>query len=215
MSDQIVELIDVQDYLGQQFLNVFHYVDTTGAADPLDLAAAYVTNIIPPCKAMQSTELTHTAIKVRQVYPTAALVQEVPISPSIAGTDGNTPADSYMAYSFKFILSPSTVVLSGGFTGHIKRGGCRLGGITMSDVGENALNSGKIALGVTWAAAMLTNLATDFQLVVASYLIGNPSGPGVPRDRSDTVTSYTLVNAISDMSPSTQNTRKVLRGRTF
>ena len=215
MADQVVELIDVQSYLGQEFLNVFHYLDTTGAADPLDLAAAYVTNIIPDVKAMQHTSLTHTSIKVRQVYPTSALVQEVPISPPVAGTDGNLPADSYMAYSFKFILDPATVTLSGGFTGHIKRGGCRIGGITLSDVGGNAVPSGIVTAGATWAAAMLTNLATDFQLVVASFLIGNHTPGDPPRARSDTVTSYTLVTAISAPGASTQNTRKVLRGRTF
>jgi hypothetical protein len=166
-------------------------------------------------KAFQAVPLTHVGVKVRQVYPTSALVQEVPTVPPIAGTDGNVPADSYMAYSFKFLLNPATVHLSGGFTGHIKRGGCRIGGITLSGDGENTVSSGVVTAAAAWGAAMLTNLATDFQLVVASFLIGNPTPGGPPRARSETVTSYTLVNDISVPGPSTQNTRKVLRGRTF
>lgn len=207
MADQIAEIQDVQVYLGQQFLNVSHWLDTTGALDVEDLVTDYVANIVPLVKAFQSTLLTHTAIRHRHVYPAADLTLETPISPPIAGTNGNTPADSYMAYSFKYQPASTSTILAGGFTGHIKRAGCRVGGITLSDTGENTVPSGDVTAARAWSNEMLTAQGGGWLLIVASFLDG-------ARARHDTVQAYSLITAISDPGASTQNTRKVLRGRT-
>jgi hypothetical protein len=213
MVARIAELVDVQNYLGQEMENVFHFVDPAGAADLPTLVANYRDDVIPLLKAMQSTALTHTAIKVRQVYPTAELVAETSLSPAVAGTDGNLPADSYMAYSVKWTINPATVHLAGGFTGHIKRGGMRIGGITLSDVGGNAVPAGIVTACNAFVLELLNPGEDAFQLCVASFLIGNHTPGGPPRDRADTVQSYALVTGGSVPGASTQNTRKVLRGR--
>jgi hypothetical protein len=207
MADQLAEVIDVQTYLGQQYLNVTHWLDTTGALEIDALESDYVANIVPLMAAFQSTSLSHVAIRARQVYPDATLILETPISPPVAGTDGNTPADSYMAYSFKFQPSASTVVLQGGFTGHLKRSGMRVGGITLSDTGENNVPSGVVTLARTWSTEMLSTQGGGWILVVASFLDG-------ARARQAEAQAYAIITAISDPGASTQNTRKVLRGRT-
>jgi hypothetical protein len=103
------------------------------------------------------------------------------------------------------------VILAGGFTGHIKRGGCRIGGITEDEVNGDALVSGIGTEVQTWFAE-LANPGTDaFLLCVASFLSGNPPS----RPRQHTVQEYALVTGQVNPAPSTQNTRKVLRGRTF
>lgn len=215
MAIQIVQIVDLQSYAGQQIENVTHWLDTTGALDPTALLTDYKANIIAAMKAVQHTSLTHTALKYRQVYPAAALQQESVISPAVAGTDGNDPAASFVAYSLKFTLSTATVVLSGGFTGHIKRGGMRIGGVTNDATEQAGVSAGVITSVATLGTRLTTAQGGGFVLVIASYLIGNKVLGGPPRARSHTVTSYALVTGVSAPGASTQNTRKVLRGRTF
>lgn len=207
MPDQIAEVIDVQTYLGQQYLNVTHWLDTTGALEIDALESDYVANIVPLMAAFQSELLSHVAIRARQVYPDATLILETPISPPVPGTDGNLPADSYMAYSFKFQPSASTVVLQGGFTGHLKRSGMRVGGITLGDAGQNEVPAGVITAARAFTNELLTAQGGGWLLVVASFLDG-------ARARHAEAQAYSIITAASDPGASTQNTRKVLRGRT-
>lgn len=209
MADQIVELIDVQQLAGQEILNVFHYLDTTGALDPAVLAADYVANAIPALVNFQSSALTHVAVRYRQVYPAALLTAELAISPVIPGDDSSSPVlASCDAFSMKWSLG-GTTVLTGGFTGHLKRGGMRLGGITEQMVDGNVAQ-GSYATGWGTIFATLAVPSSGWQLVVASYLSGNSK----PRPRQSTVQAYATITGTSVPAPSTQNTRKVLRGIT-
>jgi hypothetical protein len=215
MVARIAELIDVQDLSGQQVLNVFHYVDPDGVADIDTLVADYVGSVIPLLQSLQGAQLRHTAIRHREVYPAATLMLETAITPPLVGSAVGEQLASCDALSVKHTLGNPTVVLSGGFTGHIKRGGCRWAGATEGAVSGNDCMPGTI----TGMAAIMAEVRNPgeggFQLCVASFLIGNHVPHGAPRARSTTVTSYTIVSGDSAPSPSTQNTRKVLRGRTF
>lgn len=213
MTAKIIEIADVQVLAGQQVLNVFHFVDPTGVGDPAVLLSDYVTSVLPTAQPIQSTALAHTTLRWRQVYPTTTLTLDYSTGLPVAGTDAAEPLASCDAASFQWILSNPTVVLAGGFTGHIKRGGARLAGFTETMVVGNACAPAIMTAAAAWFAALKQPGGSDaFQLCVASFLIGNPV-PHVPRARSETVTAYTIVGSSSQPAPSTQNSRKVLRGR--
>jgi len=215
MVAQIIELVDVQIQSGQEYLNVTHWVDPDGGGDVDALLTDYHDNIVPLMQAMQHTSLTHTGLRYREVYPTAGLQAEQIYGTALAGTDGNEPAPSFQTLSFKFAPVPTTTVLSGGFTGHIKRGGMHVGGVTVSGVGGNVVDAGLITAGAALGTGLLATQGGTFDLCIVSFLIGNKVRNGPPRARSHTVTAWCGVNDISAPSWSTQNSRKVLRGRVF
>jgi hypothetical protein len=207
MAAVVVEIIDVQSLFGQEVLNVFHFVDPTGAGTAATLISDYVAHSQNLMKVAQNSLLTHTAIRYRTVYPTASLMLTSTAGLPVAGGDVNTPTDSATAFSFQFFLD-TTTVLAGGFTGHIKRGGCRVAGCSSGDMNANTPPGGAIATDfAAWIVTLMNPNAGLFHLCVASFLNG-------ARVRQHTVQSYALVTGASPPSFSTQNTRKVLRGRT-
>jgi len=207
MTAKVVQLVDVQSLFGQEVLNVFHFVDPTGVGDPLVLCSDYVAHVIPAIKSVQNPNLSHTALRYREVYPTAALTATYTTGLPIVGTDGATPTDSATAYSVQLLLG-ATVVLQGGFTGHLKRSGVRFAGCTTDQMSGNSLPPSGVQTAVAAWFTAIQNPGTDaFLLCVASYLDG-------ARVRQPEVQSYALITGASPASFSTQNTRKVLRGRT-
>lgn len=207
MAAKVIQIVDVQSLFGQEILNVFHFVDPSGVGDPLVLCSDYVAHVIPAIKIAQVTGLTHTALRWREVYPTAGLTATYTTGLPIAGLNGGAAADSATAWSVQFLLG-ATVVLQGGFTGHLKRSGCRIGGADASNMSGNSLpGSGILTAFSSWATNILNPGTDAFLLCVASYLDG-------ARVRQPEVQSYALISSASAPSYSTQNTRKVLRGRT-
>lgn len=214
MTAQIAEIVDVQEQAGQEIQNVYHYVDPTGVADIAVLLSDYVADVLPLVRPLQHTSLSHTALRYRKVYPATTLMLEYTTGLPVAGTDASDALASADAASFKWTLGNPTVVLSGGFTGHIKRGGTRLGGFSEGNASGNSCGAGFITAAAAWFAELKDPGTDAWQLCVASFLIGNHVPHGAPRARSQTVTSYTIVTGSSAPAPSTQNSRKVLRGRT-
>jgi hypothetical protein len=218
MAVKIMQLIDQQTFQGQAIENVFHFVDEDGVADMNAFPAIYVADVLPLITPAQQVGCVHVNIRYRQVYPTATLFLDHPISPTVAGGDPGDPEPSSVAASVKWLLGNPTVVLAGGFTGHIKRGGARIGGVSNSFSSGNTIAPEHVPLYAAWAAELRSPGSDTWQLCVASYLLGNPVAPvppathAVPRDRSETVTAYTIVTGASAPAPSTQNTRKFLRG---
>jgi hypothetical protein len=208
MAARVVELIDVQDYAGTQVLNTLHYVDPAGTGDPAQLVNDYIAHVVPLLITAQHPVIRHTMIRHRVIYPTVDLMLESSITPAAVGTAAGDALPSFSAMSIKHVLGAGTVVLQGGFTGHIRRGGVRWGGISENDFTGNGVPAGTIA---GWAAIMaeVRNPGEGaFELAVVSFLDGS-------RTRRAAAQAYALVTANSDPSPSTQNTRKVLRGRSF
>lgn len=208
MAVQIAELIDVQIQAGQQVLNVYHYLDSSGTLALTDLLDKYTSDVLPAVINIQDSQIAHTALRYRQVWPNATLMLERSIGPTAGIASSTGIFSSETAYSFKYALPNSTVVLAGGFTGHIKRGGCRIGGVPKGSVTNDVVASGTVTVAATWAGKLIAPAAGGWVLVVASFLNGS-------RVRQHTVQAYSQVGSLSAPSVSTQNTRKVLRGRTF
>lgn len=208
MVAQVVELIDVQEQSGEQALNVFHYVDPTGTLDVADLLNDYVSGPLATVVGIQDSQIIHTLIRYRFVYPTATLMLEHAITPTpgVATSSGIFSPES--AFSFKFILGSGTVNLVGGSLPHIKRGGCRLGGVPKGSIVNNVVSSGTVTVAAGWSTDLIAPESDGWQLCVASFL-------NAARVRQHTVQQYALVTGMSAPGASTQNTRKVLRGRSF
>lgn len=206
MATQVAQLIDVQTTQGQEILNVYHFVDTSGVLTLDTLAAAYIADVIPQAQAWQTTTLSHIEVRGRIVAPTAGLVQSFVSGLPLAGSHSTTEEEpTFVSASVKYVIG-STVVLSGGFTGHIKRGGTRLCGLREDQVVTNALSAGTVTSIHTQCSHLQAPSGGGWVLCVASYLNG-------ARVRQPTVQSYATVTGFSDGAPSTENLRKVLRGR--
>jgi hypothetical protein len=206
MATQIAEIVDVQQYLSQQLLNVTHWVDPTGLLDIADLVADYKANVVPLIAAIQVPGCAHTDLRYRIVTAPPSLILDEPISPPVVGTNGTIGADSCDALSIKWTLGAGTVVLAGGFTGHIRRGGHRIGGYEADGTVQNTVSAGFITLVRTYTNELLTSQGGGWLLCVASFLDG-------ARVRQPDAQAFALVTAASDPGASTQNTRKFLRGR--
>lgn len=209
MPQVIVELIDVQSLDAQEVLNVFHFVSEDGTGVESTLVDDYIANVIPVMTPLQHEDLTHVAIRHRKVFPAATLTGETAITPPVAGEIvGSDALASCDAISVKF-LPGDTTVLAGGFTGHIMRSGARIGGISEGEVDGNVLATGIAAEVATWFDELQNPNGGEWFLVVASFLSGNVK----PRPRQATVQAYAPIIGQVNPAPSTQNTRKVLRGR--
>lgn len=212
---QIAEIVDLQTYQSQQILNVFHFLDEDGVADIATLASTYISDVLPLMQPIQSTSLQHSEVRYRRVYPDASLMHSTTTGLPVAGSyNTGDLLPSFYAGSVKWNLGDTTV-LSGGFTGHIKRGGARVGGQMEGMVDSAGYNSPVTLAYRAWIEELLLPGTGPWELVVCSFLIGNHIPHGPARARSSTVTSYCPVVSGSDPSPSTQNSRKVLRGRSF
>lgn len=207
MAAVVLEIIDVQAFNGQECLNRFHYVDTTGLISPALLVTDYIAHVVPLYAQFQPPSVTHTSIIARQVYPTASLQVVTPISPPVAGANPSGQVlPMYVAYSAQFFLG-ATVVLTGGFTGHIKRSGMRTVAVNEGDInGDGVASAGIVTAFATFFAQLIDPNGDGWLLCCASYLNG-------ARIRQQTVQSYALITGASPPSASTQNSRKLLRGR--
>lgn len=207
MAVQIAQIVDVQSLNGQEILNVFHFFDSSGVASITTLCQDYVEDVVLAANAFQSTNLSHTSLRYRQLWPAATLTHTyttgLPASGTISAGDDEP---SSTALSMQFYIG-NTVVLAGGFTGHIKRSGCRMGGIREGYINGNGTAGGIVALTDAWFAELLTMDSDGWVPCVVSMLNG-------ARVRQPIAQAYALITGYSGPSPSTQNTRKVLRGRT-
>lgn len=207
MTALVVEIVDVQDFAGQQVLNVFHFVDPSGVGDPAVLLSDYVSDVLPLMKVLQDDTLTHTTLRWRTVFPTASLQLEYTTGLPVAGTDPGVALASCVAASFKWILGSGTVNLVGGTLPHIKRGGARIAALDEGNVTGNFTDSLYNTAAAAFVAELLNPGTDAFQLCVVSFL--NSS-----RVRQHTAQQYALVTGSPVPAVSTQNTRKILRGRT-
>lgn len=209
MVAKVVELVDVQQLRGQEVLTRYHYFDADGVADPAVLVADYITDVVPKFAAFQIPAIVHTAIRYRTVYPAVGLQREVGISPAYVGQWPDTqPVPSFVSYSIKWQISDTVYFTAS--TKHINRGGKHLPGVPGAGIAvETDLVGGDIqALINTWFAEVKDPGTDPWQLIVAH-------APATINKVPQVIQYYATVTGQSPASIGTQNTRKVIRGRTY
>jgi hypothetical protein len=222
MATRIVELLDVQLNAGQEMLTRYHFQTVDDAALEADLVDSYITDPMPILATSQNQALAHVSIRHRLVYPTAELVAETPISPPLSGGDATDPAPPNATYSLKWTLGP-TVHLGTDAGKHISKGGKHLPGVSMSQMDADALTPGPFNAAIAnWVTHLRDMTAGTWNLVVVSFEVTPSHMVDTTTTRTITkavvspiVTKYAPVTGASVPSVSTQNTRKVLRGRTY
>jgi hypothetical protein len=221
MVAKIVELLDVQIMGGQECLTRFHYLDADGVADEAVLVADYITDVLPVVTPMQTLAVQHVAIRHRQVYPTAMLLQETPVSPTSQGTNTSQIGPDYGSISIKFGIGDTTY-LTGGVPPHIRKGGKHLPGLPANQAENTLLGGSWSTMVAAWFAEAQDPGTDPWQLVVASFELTRSHSVNTTTVRtvtkatySPTVTKYAPVLSAVGASASTQNTRKQLRGRTY
>src|SRR5690348_2103982 len=121
MVAQIVELLDMQTLNGQEVLTAYHFLDSTGALTPDNLAQNYQDDVLPEFAAFQSSDLFHHTLRVRRVSPTADLGLDHAITPTVPGTvTGTDDMPAFTTFSIKWTIG-ATVQVAGGSSEHIKR----------------------------------------------------------------------------------------------
>jgi hypothetical protein len=205
MADVIWEVVDRQVLASEACLNVFHFLDSSGVNPVTDLLDDLIARYIPAAAALQHSSLVHQDLLYRQVYPSQQLQHTYSVGLPIAGSlSGSDVAANAFALSMAWLIG-STTNLGGGSPPYLKRGGMRLPGPTEGDLAGNTCGPSVVS---AWAAAFatLTPVAGgDFEFIVASFL-------NAGRVRQHTVQQYAPVLGTSAPAPSTQNTRKILRG---
>jgi hypothetical protein len=222
MPAVIHEILDVQMLGGQQCLSRYHFVDPDGVGTEEALINGYLSSCLPAVCALQTAATKHIALRHRQIYPAANLPAEVAISPTQSGGNNNPPSEDFLSISVKWALS-QTVPLENAEPHHIKKGGKHLPGVSVNNENEPAVYDANFnALVQAWFATLLSPSGANWQLCVASFETAKSSSINTPTTRTITkaqtqavATKYAIVLSCSGASISTQNTRKVLRGRTY
>ena len=147
----IWEVIDVQDFDGQEVLNVYFYRsdnlgDVGGTAE--DLANSWVDNVLPEIADMQNAALTHVSVNVRNLYNDADTF-ELPISVPGEVTVAGDHLPVFTAVPFRLVHA----------NGAIKPGSKRLAGISEDAQADGVVNVGAyITLLNETADALLASL---------------------------------------------------------
>lgn len=210
----VYELVDVQALRGQQVLNVYFYqvretFVTTRPTIAEVLANNWTGQILPDLTAVQTEDLVHTSVRVRNLYNAADTFE---LLMSAAGDDSNPTDSNFDAYPFQMQ----------GETHAVRKGAKRIAGV--SD-GANA--DGIVTDPAT--LALLDSIATSMSapVQVGTLILTDTFFPVlVKRVRSGVAGAYeyrlpetsgegvvtTIINVLFDVLISTQNSRKIGRG---
>jgi hypothetical protein len=205
VANVIWEVVDRQVLASEACLNVFHFLDTTGVNPVTDLLDDLIANYIPAAAGLQHVSLTHQDLLYRQVYPTQQLQHTYSVGLPIAGAlSGSDAAANAYALSMAWLIG-ATVNLGAGSPPYLKRGGMRLPGPTEGDLSGNTVPGSVVSAWLTAFGTLTPVAGGDFTFIVASFL-------NAGRVRQHTVQQYAPVLGTSSPAPSTQNSRKILRG---
>lgn len=95
------ELIDGQEYLGQDCLNVYYYRQISGlAGDAADLRQAWASTILPAVIAVQCDDVAHVAIATKNLdLPTD--FELFALAPPTTGVLVGDPMPPFVAWAFR------------------------------------------------------------------------------------------------------------------
>jgi len=181
----------------QLVLNSFHYVrdGSSGEPDPAALWSDFLTKVIQPVRAIQTSAMIWESITIRDVDPLGIEVN-LPISPV---EHGNVSAESlppFCAWSFLMTRLHRTT-----FNGHK-----RFAAIPETWQSEGVIDSGHdtaIAAVVTGLNATITDGTLDYlPCIYSTILNAEPRVPPV----------VNLLSTVQFKGISSQNTRKFGRG---
>lgn len=105
----VFEIVDQQEMIGQQALNVYFYrVRTVSVTDndASSVATAFIEQMLPVIVAAQTTDVVHTAVKVRNLFDETDAHTELL---SEAGTYGDDSQSTFNAFPFQLVGNNAAV----------------------------------------------------------------------------------------------------------
>ncbi len=200
----ILQFTDVQTYLNQQILNVYHFEVTVlgSAVDYQDMADAFQTQYVLEIQALQSNSLMHTSTIIKNLTNGLDIFED---PSSILGTDTATPGPSFAALQFRLLRA----------TALTRHGAKRIGGLTEAIIDGNNINVAFTNpindVATVMAAGVVVSASTDesFTLkpvIVGRYPAGDPNAGQLDLSKVNDVASAQFVRL------TTQTTRRAGRG---
>lgn len=99
----IFEVVDTQEMLGQQCLNVYFYraqgVSVTDN-DSAAMAAAFIEHVLPDIVQVQTPDVVHTSIRVRNLFDDTDAHEELISEPGVSGTNSE---GTFNAFGFRLV----------------------------------------------------------------------------------------------------------------
>ena len=198
----LYELVDVQTIAGQEVLNVYYYINNNvlnGGATAEDLAEAFEAQVLPSILAVQVELLTHTELRVKNLYtPSDAHVLALSESGAIA-TDAFPTFD---AVGFRLVQG----------NGAIRNGAKRIGGIPEGAATDGVIDSGTYitaldAVGTAMADTLSLLLADVFMPVVVGRILDGGSYR-LPANSGEAVLGA-ILEAVFSVLVTSQTSRKI------
>lgn len=200
----ILQITDVQTYLGQLMLNVYMYrVDELGSlVGYQEMADAFQSLVVTPVRGVQSTGVTHTQTVIRNLTNGIDIFED---AIDAAGVDGSVPLASFVGLSFRLVRS----------TGLTRHGAKRIGGLTESTVAGNNIDptvqDEVDAIEAALGGTVNVDGAGDNDFVLTPVIVGRvPTGEPGAGDLD-----LSVVNDVAEaqfIRVSTQTTRRAGRG---
>lgn len=202
--NDVLQITDVQNYLGQTILNVYFYrVDVLGSAITYqDVADYFQTQIVLPVADIQSDQLTHSSTMVKNLTNGLDIFEDPII---INGTDVNAIGPSFVAASFRLLRS----------TAATRHGSKRVGGLTENFYTGNShsatYNVGIAAIEDALGSPVEVDSAGDLDLTMSPVIVGRfPKGS--PNEGELDLSVINPVSSCQFIRVSTQTTRRAGRG---
>ena len=171
----IIELTHEQTYLGQVMNNVYFFEAAVADASMSDLATWFETNVVPDVKAAQNELVTHTNLRLRNLFNLAETYEE-PLTGTGTQTSADTEIPAFVACSIRLDHISSET----------RPGFKRYSGMTEGNI-INALVSTVQVTNLGNIAANLVNPPADVNADWAHVIVGrvcdelNPVVGAVPR----------------------------------
>lgn len=196
---QIIELVDNQEFFGQEVINRYwYYLNSTSTVDVAALAATFITNVVDAMRVIQSDQLNHLTVDVINHTDLASF------GSFVTGTAGiRTPTEimpPFVAVGIRLLRT----------TRDMRNGFKRIAGMTEDIQNEGLFTAGfltTVATQATGISATLTESIRNYQPVI---IRNRPTNHDPLIDPLDTATwRYTFVSGTAVKNAvTTQNSRK-------
>lgn len=202
--NDVYQLVDVMSYDGQQMLNVYFYQQRAAilAGDiPQQLADAFVDVVLPDILEIQTTDVSHTEIRVTNLFnPSEVATSLISEAGARAGDDTEAP---FVAMGFRLRQD----------NGALRNGSKRIGGVYSTiDTDGVVVDSGTItrllAIGVSLVLGLDAGIVANAFLPVIVGRILEGGDYRLPANIGEAVIG-TVVDALYNANTTSQTSRKI------
>jgi hypothetical protein len=200
----IVQITDVQSFLGQTLLNVYFYelMSKEAAVDLVDLTNAHQLLVQDVVKTIQSTLLTHTLTQAKNLTDGLSIFDDPIVK---AGTRGGDGTPSFTAASFRLNRTNAAT----------RHGSKRIGGLSETDIEGNSVAAASVVNFTAVSAALEADLfaagtlENDFvarPVILGRFHLGDPNVGEID------LSVVNPVDTVQFIRLTTQTTRRAGRG---